>query len=209
VLVTTGPGALAAKQATTTIPIVFSIGADPVEIGLVPSLNRPGRNLTGVYQFATGLEAKRLGLLHEMIPKATTIGVLVNPNYPTSEAQIRDVEEASTRLGLQAVVVRANIESEFDRAISAIIAQHAEGLLVCASPFFNSRREQLIVLVTRHALPAIYEWRDFAEAGGLMSYGTDLAEAYRQVGIYAGRVLKGTKPADLPIHAGHQIRVCD
>jgi putative tryptophan/tyrosine transport system substrate-binding protein len=199
VLVTTGPGALAAKRATTTIPIVFSIGADPVELGLVSNVNHPDSNLTGVYQFTTGLEAKRLGLLHAMIPKATTIGVLVNPNYPTSELQIRDVQEASRRLGLQLVIVRANVESEFDAAFSTVVAQRAGALLVCASPFFNARREQLIVLAARHALPAVHEWRDFAEAGGLMSYGTDLAEAYRQVGIYVGRILKGAKPADLPV----------
>jgi putative tryptophan/tyrosine transport system substrate-binding protein len=199
VLMTSGPGALVAKQATTTIPIVFSSGDDPVDIGLVPSLNRPDSNLTGVYQFTAGLEAKRFGLLHEMIPKATIIGALVNPNYRPSETQIRDVQEAAARLGLQLIIVRANAESEFEGAFSTLVSQRVGALLVCASPFFNTRRQQLIVLAARHALPAIYEWRDFAEAGGLMSYGTDLSEAWRQAGFYAGRVLKGAKPADLPI----------
>jgi putative tryptophan/tyrosine transport system substrate-binding protein len=195
-----GPtGVLAAKQASTTIPIVFSIGSDPVEIGLVASLNRPGGNITGVYQFTAGLEAKRLGLLQEMVPKARTIAVLLNPNYAPAENQLRDVQEAATRLGVQLVVVRANTEEEFNAAFSTIVQQKAGALLVCASPFFNSRRQQLVPLATRHALPAMYEWRDFAAAGGLMSYGTSLADAYRQTGVYAARILKGAKPADLPI----------
>jgi putative ABC transport system substrate-binding protein len=190
---------LAAKTATTAIPIVFSAGADPVGLDLVTSLNRPGGNITGVYHFATGLEAKRLGLLHEMVPKATTIAVLVNPNYSDAENQLRDVQEAAVRLGVQLVVVRANAESDFDAAFSTVVQQRSGALLVCASPFFNTRREQLVVLAARHALPTIYEWRDFAAAGGLMSYGTSLADAYRQAGVYAGRILKGAKPADLPI----------
>ena len=180
------PAVLAAKAATTTIPIVFSAGADPVGLGLVVSLNRPGGNITGVYQFTSGLEAKRLGLLHEMIPKATPIAVLVNPNFADAENQLRDVQEAATRLGVQLVVVRANAESDFDAAFATIIRQRAAALLVCGSPFFNGRREQLVVLAARHAVPAIFEWRDFAAAGGLMSYGTSLADAYRQVGVYAG-----------------------
>ena len=197
--VTSIAGARAAKQATTTIPVVFSVGEDPVAAGLVESLNRPGGNLTGVHQFTTGLEAKRLGLLHEMVPKATTIAVLVNPNFSSAETQLRDVQEAAPRLGVQLVVVRANVESDFDAAFATLVQQRAGALLVCASPFFNARRQQLVVLAARHAVPAIYEWRDFAEAGGLMSYGTILADAYRQVGVYAGRVLKGAKPADLPV----------
>jgi ABC-type uncharacterized transport system substrate-binding protein len=193
------PVVLAAKAATTTIPIVFSAGADPVALGLVGSLNRPGGNITGVYHFATGLEAKRLGLLHEMVPKATAIAVLVNPNYSDAESQLRDVQEAAARLDVQLVVVRANAESDFDAAFSTVVQQRSGALLVCASPFFNGRREQLVVLAARHALPTIYEWRDFADAGGLMSYGTSLADAYRQAGVYAGRILKGAKSADLPI----------
>jgi putative tryptophan/tyrosine transport system substrate-binding protein len=197
VLVATGPdGVLAAKQASTTIPIVFSVGSDPVEIGLVASLNRPGGNITGVYQFTAGLEAKRLGLLHEMVPKATTIAALVNPNYGGAENQLRDVQQAAIRLGVQLVVVRANTEDEFNAAFSTIVQQKAGALLVCASPFFNARRQQLVLLAARHTVPAMYEWRDFAAAGGLMSYGTSLADAYRQAGVYAGRILKGEKPAD-------------
>jgi ABC-type uncharacterized transport system substrate-binding protein len=193
------PVVLAAKAASTTIPIVFSAGADPVGLGLVASLNRPGANITGVYHFSTGLEAKRLGLLHEMVPKAATIAVLVNPNYSEAESQLREVQEAAARLGVQLVVMRANAVSDFDPAFSTVVQHQSGALLVCASPFFNTRREQLVVLAARHALPTIYEWRDFAAAGGLMSYGTSLADAYRQAGIYAGRILKGAKPADLPI----------
>jgi len=197
--VASNAGALAAKQATRTIPIVFTAGDDPVASGLVPSLNRPGGNLTGVYQFANGLEAKRLGLLHEMVPKATTIAVLVNPNYSGSENQLREVQEAAASLGVQLVIVRANVESDFDAAFSTLVQQRATALLVCASPFFNIRRQQLVVLAARHTLPTIYEWREFAAAGGLMSYGTSLADAYRQAGVYTGRILKGAKPADLPV----------
>jgi putative ABC transport system substrate-binding protein len=193
------PAVLAAKAATTTIPIVFTAGADPVASGFVTSLNRPDGNVTGVYHFNSGLEAKRLGLLHEIVPKAMTIGVLVNPNFLDAERQLRDVQEAAVRLGVQLVVVRANAESDFDAAFSTVVQQRAGALLVCASPYFNTRREQLVILAARHALPAIYEWRDFAAAGGLMSYGTSLADAYRQAGVYAGRILKGAKPADLPV----------
>jgi putative ABC transport system substrate-binding protein len=192
-------GALAAKRATTAIPVVFSIGADPVEVGLVSSLSHPGGNVIGVYQFTAGLEAKRLGLLHEMVPKAEVVGVLVNPNYAAAESQLRDVQEAAANLGLRLVIVRANIESEFDAAFSTVVTQRAGAMLVCASPFFNSRRQQLVVLASSHALPAIFEWRDFAVAGGLMSYGTSLNNAYRQAGIYAGRILKGEKASELPV----------
>ena len=196
--VASNAGALAAKQATSTIPIVFSVGEDPVASGLVPSLNRPGGNLTGAYQFAAGLEAKRLGLLHEMAPKATIIGLLVNPTYSGAEDQLHEVQEAVASLGVQLVIVRANVESDFDVAFSTLVQQRATALLVGASPFFNIRRQQLVVLAARYSF-AIYEWRDFAAAGGLMSYGTSLADAYREAGVYAERILKGAKPADLPV----------
>jgi putative ABC transport system substrate-binding protein len=193
------PAVLAAKAATTTIPIVFSLGTDPIGLGVVASLNRPGGNITGAYQFTSGLEAKRLGLLHEMVPKATSVAVLINPNFADAENQLRDVQEAAARLGVQLVIVRANTESEFDAAFSTLVGKRAGALLVCGSPFFNGRREQLVVLAARHAVPAIFEWRDFAAAGGLMSYGTSLADAYHQVGVYAGQILRGTKPGDLPV----------
>jgi len=199
IVTTSNAGVLAAKGATSNIPIVFSIGDDPVKLGIVPSLNRPGGNLTGVYQFASGLEGKRLGLLHEMVPKASTLGMLVHPNFAPSESQLRDAQEAAARLNVKLIIVRANAESEFDAAFSTVVQQKAGAILVGASPYFNSRRQQLVVLAARHGLPAIYEWREFAEAGGLMSYGTRLADAYRQAGVYAGRVLKGDKPADLPV----------
>src|SRR5262245_39364089 len=197
--VTSIPGARAAKQATATIPIVFSVGEDPVAAGIVESLHRPGGNLTGVHQFSTVLEAKRLGLLHELVPRAATIAVLVHPNFSGSEGQLRDVQEAAPRLGVQLVVVRAHAESDFDAAFPTLLRERAQALVVFPSPFLNSRRQKRVVLAARHALPAIYERREFAEAGGLMSYGTILADAYGQAGFYTGRVLKGAKPADLPV----------
>ena len=178
---------------------MFSIGADPVQLGLVASINRPGGKLTGIYQFTTGLEAKRLGLLHEAVPKAPAIAALVNTNYFGAETQVRDVHEAAARLGIQIIVLNANAESDFNAAFSTLVQQRASALLVCASPFFNNRRNQLVALAARHSVPAIYEWREFAEAGGLMSYGTRQADALRQAGIYAGRILGGATPADLPV----------
>jgi putative ABC transport system substrate-binding protein len=191
--------ALAAKQATATTPIVFGMGGDPVALGLVASLNHPGGNITGIYFFTQGLEGKRLGLLHELVPRATTIAVLVNPNYSPAENQLREVQEAAARLDVQVLVLRANAETDFDAAFTDLVRQRAGALLVCASPFFFSRRQQLVVLAARHGVPAIYEWREFAVAGGLMSYGTNINDAYRQMGVYAGQILKGTKPADLPV----------
>ena len=199
VLVTSSPGVPSAKKATSTIPIIFTMGDDPVKTGIVPSLNRPGGNVTGVYQFTTGLEGKRLGLLHELVPKAAVLASLIHPNFAPSESQLRDVQEAASRLGVQLVVERANAENEFETAFARVVRQKAGALLVCASPFFNARRQQLVVMAARHGLPAIYEWREFAEAGGLMSYGTRLADAYHQAGVYVGRILKGAKPADLPV----------
>jgi putative tryptophan/tyrosine transport system substrate-binding protein len=198
-VVVSNDGALVAKQATATIPIIFLTGGDPVALGLVASLNRPGGNITGIHIFTQGLEAKRLGLLHELVPKATTIAVLVNSNYQPVQSQIRDVQEAAARLGVQLVVLRANAESDFDAASTSLTQQQAGALLVAASPLFYGWRERLVVLAARHAVPAIYEWRECADAGGLMSYGTSLAEAYHQAGIYAARILRGAKPADLPV----------
>ena len=156
----------AAKQASATTPIVFSLGEDPLKLGLVASLNRPGGNMTGTYQFTTGLEAKRLGLLHEMVPKATTVAVLVQPNFSAAETQLQDVREAATSLGVQFVVLRASVEGELNAAFATLTQQGAGALLVCASPFFNSRREQLVVLAARHAIPAMYGWREYAAGEG-------------------------------------------
>ena len=178
---------------------MFSVGDDPTNSGIVGSLNRPEGNATGVYQFTSGLEAKRLGLLREMVPQATPIAVLVNPNYSGAEAQLRDVQEAAAALHVQLFIVRANSGNDLSGAFSSLIQQKAAALLVCASPFFNIRREQIVVLAARHAVPAIYEWRDFVTAGGLMSYGTSRADTYRQAGVYAGRILKGARSSELPI----------
>jgi putative tryptophan/tyrosine transport system substrate-binding protein len=192
--------ALAAKRATTTTPIIFEMGGDPVALGLVGSLNHPGGNITGIYFFSQGLEGKRLGLLHELVPTAARIAVLVNPNYsPAKKSQLQDVQEAAARLGVQVLVLRANVEADFDAAFADLVRQRAGALLVCSSPFFFNRRQQIVVLAARHAVPAIYEWREFTAAGGLMSYGTNLNDAYRQIGVYVGRILKGEKPGDLPI----------
>jgi putative tryptophan/tyrosine transport system substrate-binding protein len=199
VLVASSPdGALAAKQATATIPIVFSVGGDPVQLGLIASLSRPGGNVTGVFQFTAALEAKRLGLLHEMVPKATTLAALVHSNYSAADSQVRDTHDAAARLDIRLVVLTANSDSDFDAVFATLAQQRAGGLLVCASPFFYSRHERLVAQAARHSVPAIYEWREIAAAGGLMSYGTSLADAYQQAGAYAGRILKGAKPADLP-----------
>ena len=199
VLVVSSPdAALAAKQTTDTIPIVFSIGGDPVQLGLIASLSRPGGNVTGIFQFTAALEAKRLGLLHEMVPKASTLAALVHADYLAADSQVRDMRDAATRLGIQLNVLTINSESDFDGAFATLAQQRAGGLLVCASPFFYSRHERLVALAAQHSVPAIYEWREIAAAGGLMSYGTNLADAYQQAGAYAGRILKGAKPADLP-----------
>ena len=198
-VVTSLPGAVAVKQAKSSIPTVFSVGGDPVEFGLVPSYNQPGGNLTGVYQLATGLEAKRLGLLHEMAPAERTIGALVDETYSSADNQVRDLQEAASQLGVNMVISRSKPDGDLPAAFLGFVHQKAGALLVCASPSFNRRREQLVVLAARHGLPTIYEWRDFAAAGGLMSYGTSLADAYRQAGVYAGRILNGTTAAELPV----------
>ena len=191
---------LAAKQATRTIPIVFTLGSDPIKFGLVSSLNRPGGNVTGVTLFAYLLDAKRVELMHELVPGAAVVALLVNPNSPAqAEAQFAEVEAASRKLGQRLVVLKAGTEGEIDQAFAAMAQNKAGALLVSADPLFLSKRDRLIALVTRHAIPSIFEWRQFVEAGGLMSYGIDLVDAYRQAGVYAGRILRGASPADLPI----------
>jgi putative tryptophan/tyrosine transport system substrate-binding protein len=195
-----GPvSALAAKVATKTIPIVFTIAADPVKSGLVTSLNRPGGNITGTAGLTSELDAKRLELLHDLMPKAGVIGVLVNPNRPAYEGELRELEATADRMKLKLVVEKAGAESDIDRALETLTRERVGALLVTADPFFNSRRSQVITLATRYAIPAIYQWREFAAAGGLMSYGPSILAAYHQAGLYVGRILKGAKPADLPV----------
>jgi putative ABC transport system substrate-binding protein len=190
---------LAAKAATATIPIVFTAGGDPVKVGLVESLNRPGGNATGVTLFFAALGAKRLELLRQLIPNATTISMLVNPDNPTASTDARDVKAGAISLGVQVHIVNARIESDIEPAFTAIAGQRAAGLLVGDDPFLLGQRDQLVRQAARHAIPTIYFSREFVDAGGLMSYGTSIANGYRQAGVYTGRILAGVKPTDLPV----------
>jgi len=200
VIVTSGsPAAPVAKAATTTIPIVFGFGGDPVKAGLVASLNRPGGNITGVSFLTSQLESKRLGLLHELVPRATAIAVLVNPTNANAAGQSAEVREAARTLGLQLHIVNASGDGDFDSAFAAIARTGAGALLVAGDPFYFGQRQQLVALAARHAIPAMYDFSAYAQAGGLASYGTHLADAYRQVGLYTARILNGDKPADLPV----------
>jgi len=198
IMASSPPSALAAKSATSTIPIVFRSGADPVADGLVASLARPGGNLTGVSFVADELTAKRLELLSELVPRARVIALLMNPNNATAERVIRDVQEAARTKGLQLHVLKARSESEIDSAFASL-QLHVDALVVGGDPFLSSRREQLVMLASRRAVPSIYAWREFAASGGLISYGPSLISAFRLVGAYAGKILKGAKPADLPV----------
>jgi ABC-type uncharacterized transport system substrate-binding protein len=201
VLISTGgsPSVAAAKAATSTIPIVFTSGVDPIRFGYVTSLSHPGGNITGVNLFVSSLEGKRLGLLHALIPETRLIAALLNPNRPDHAVQMRDVEEAARTIGQQIHHLSASNESEIDAAFATATQLRAGAMLVGADPFFNSQRDKIIALAAGHAIPAIYEQREYALAGGLMSYGTSFTDSYRQVGIYAGRILKGEKPGDLPV----------
>jgi putative ABC transport system substrate-binding protein len=200
VLAATGgePSALAAKAATSIIPIVFIV-SDPVKLGLVTSYNRPGGNATGMSGLTTALEAKRFGLLHELVPGAVTIGALVNPLYPQSEEQSRDLQEAALSLGLNIEILRASNDREIDAAFESVAQRKIPAFQVAADPFFDTRRVKIIALATQHRLPTIYQAREYAVGGGLMSYGIDFSDLYRQVGIYTGRIIKGAKPTDLPV----------
>ena len=199
VIAANGPAAVAAKAATSSIPIVFAIGADPVKFGLVASMNRPGGNVTGVALLSVELGPKKLQMLHELIPTVRTVGLLVNSTNPNAETQSRDLQVAAQDLGLQLHVLHANSESDFDKAFAAMAQLRVRALVIGTDGFLNSRSEQLATLSMRHAMPAIFQLREFVTAGGLMSYGTSLTDAYRLAGVYAGRILKGEKPADLPV----------
>ena len=191
--------ASAAKSATTTIPIVFAVGADPVKFGLVASMNRPGGNITGVSFLANALVAKQLELLHELVPDATMIGVLINPNNPVAASDTREVETAARSLDRRVYIARVGTEEEFESAFAAFDAQHVGALLIAPDPLFLNGRERLVSLAARHRLPAISTNSLYVKAGGFVSYGADQTDAYRQIGVYTGRILKGEKPSDLPV----------
>jgi ABC-type uncharacterized transport system substrate-binding protein len=193
-----GP-ALAAKAATTTIPIVFASGGDPVQDGLVASINRPGGNITGVSIINTALLAKRFEMLHQLIPNAETIGVLVNPNYPDADLQVREVQEAAVAIQRKIIIASARTEGDLDAAFATLVQHGANAFFTTNDPYFNSLRNQIVTLAARYALPAAYFSSAFPAVGGLMSYGADVADAYRQCGNYIGRILKGEPPADLPV----------
>jgi putative tryptophan/tyrosine transport system substrate-binding protein len=193
------PSIVAAKAATSVIPIVFQMGADPIGLGLVSSLNRPGGNITGVSHLVYQLEPKRLELLHEVAPSVGVMAALLNPDNPESETQSRDLREGARKLGLQLHVLNANSDADLESAFATLLRLRAGALTVGADPFLFTRCDKLVALTARHALPAIYEVREFAAAGGLMSYGTNIADAYRLAGVYTGRILKGAKPTDLPV----------
>jgi ABC-type uncharacterized transport system substrate-binding protein len=205
---TEGNAALAAKAAGTTIPIVFRMAADPIAAGLVASLNRPGGNVTGVTSLNLEVGSKRLELLHDLVPTVTVVAALINPtNRSTAETLSRDLQAAARRLGLQLHILRASTDRDIDKAFATLIQLRAGGLVIGGDPFFFSRMEQLAAWGLRNGIPTIYQWREFAAAGGLMSYGASLTESYRLAGSYTGRILKGTKPADLPVQQGTKIEL--
>jgi putative tryptophan/tyrosine transport system substrate-binding protein len=205
---TTTPAALAAKAATTTIPIVFEVGGDPVRLGLVASLNRPGGNVTGVTQTNVEITPKRLQFLHELLPTADVMALLVNPAIPTvAETESSEVLSAARTLGIKLHVLNASTERDFDAVFANLIQLRASGLVIGGDAFFTARQEQLAALAVRHAVPAIYENREFAAAGGLMSYGSIITDAYRLAGVYAARILKGEKPGELPVQQSTKVEM--
>jgi putative tryptophan/tyrosine transport system substrate-binding protein len=193
------PAAFAAKGATATIPIVFGTGGDPVAHGIVPSLSRPGGNLTGTMLMTTDLEQKRLGLLHQLLPRAELLAVLCNPKFPTANATLSEIETAARKIGQRLAIFRASEEPELEVALNAIVAEHPSAVLVTADPFFDTQRSRILPFFAQWRLPAVYQFREYAVAGGLMSYGPSVTDNYKQFGIYVGRILKGEKPGDLPI----------
>jgi putative tryptophan/tyrosine transport system substrate-binding protein len=201
VLTTAGgePSALAAKRATSTIPIVFGIGGDPVALGLVESFSRPGGNATGVTLLTNLMEPKRLGLLRELVPGVPLIGVLLNPKFAPASRQLQQVEEAARSIDQRILVANASTDGELETAFAALTSERVGALLVTADPYFDTRREQIVGFAARHGLPAIYQFREYAVAGGLLSYGVSITDAYQQYGVYTARILKGAKPADLPV----------
>jgi putative ABC transport system substrate-binding protein len=201
------PSALAVKAATITIPIVFTIGIDPVEVGLVSSLNRPGGNLTGVASLNAEVGPKRLELIHELVPTATTIALLVNPTNPNAENQTTDMQAATRTLGLELHILHASNERDFDAVFTSLVQLRAGALVIGADPFFSGRIERLAALTVRHAVPAIYEYREFAAAGGLLGYGGSNTDSFRLAGGYTGRILKGEKPADLPVQQATKVEL--
>ena len=208
VIVANTPGNLAAKAATTTIPIVFTTAGDPVQMGLVASLNRPGGNVTGVTNVSVELGPKWLELLYELVPTATIIALLVNPTSPNlTESTIKDLQAAARTLGLKLHVLHASSERDFDKVFATLVRLRAGGLVISPDPFFNSRSEQLAALAVRHAVPAIFQYREFAAAGGLMSYGGSATDPTRLAGVYTGRILKGEKPGDLPVQQATKVEL--
>jgi putative tryptophan/tyrosine transport system substrate-binding protein len=204
---TTTPAALAAKAATTTIPIVFTTSADPLQMDLVASLSRPAANVTGATQLNVEVAPKRLELLHELIPTATIVALLVNPTSPAAETLSRELLAAARTLGLQLHVLEAAAERDFETVFATLVQLRARGLVIASDPFFTGRREQLAALALRHAVPAIYQYREFAAAGGLVSYGGSITDTYRLAGVYTGRILKGEKPADLPVQQSTKVEL--
>lgn len=199
VIFASGPAAHVAKAATTTIPILFLSGEDPVKFGLVSSLNKPGGNITGVTTFNAVIGSKRFQLLQELVPNAAVIALLINPNFPSAGSETREAQDFARAAKRELIVLNASTEGEIDAAFAALAPHHVGALLVTGDPFFVSRRNKIVALAARYAVPTIYVQREFVAAGGLIGYGTSLTDAYRQAGVYAGRILKGTKPADLPV----------
>jgi ABC-type uncharacterized transport system substrate-binding protein len=191
--------AVAAKQATSTIPIVFGMGGDPVKAGLVDSFNRPGGNATGFTLLTNEMEPKRVGLLHELVPGAALIGALLNPHFPPAARQLEDIEAAARAIGQRLLMVKASNDAELDAALAALVRERVGAVLIAADPYFDTRRDRIIASAAENRLPAMYQFREFAVAGGLISYGPKITDSYRQGGVYAGRILKGAKPADLPV----------